>query len=659
MPIHRHSFAGSRFPLAFALIFVSAPPASDAVAGWVHDGASVCTASGAQTQPAIVRDDRGGAIIAWMDGRAGSFDIYAQRIDARGDARWRDGGERICSASTLSFRLVSDMRGGAIVVWEDAGFGSADIFAQRIDSSGVLCWASGGVPVCVASGEQSSPSAESDIEGGAFIAWTDFRGGSRSDVYAQRIDADGMPRWTVNGVALCAAASDQTDSRIVPMSDGDAIAAWRDLRSGLQWDIYAQRVLPTGSPAWTIDGIAVCLAAGHKRVFELAPDGADGAIAAWSDQRSVAADIYAQRISGAGDTLWSADGVCVCGAGYGQTNPRLIPDQEGGAIVVWEDCRRDNYLPDIYAQKITGSGLAEWEENGVPLCTAKGGQYRPRIVGDGDGGAIAGWVDDRYYEIPGQPYDIFAARVLPDGGLPWPSYAGRICLMTGSQDDLRLIADGAGGAIAAWTDYRGADADIYAQRLDAGGNPTATSLRGFSVSANEGTIEVVWSLSSLDEGASFRVSRSRGLSDDFGELSAAIAADGLSFSFIDREVDPGASYRYRVAVIVGDERTTLFETGEIAVPSPRFALLGNHPNPFNPSTTIRYSISAECRVTLAVHNVSGKRIRSLFAGVRAPGTHLAEWDGADASGRPAASGVYYCVLAAGKFSRACVMILLR
>ncbi len=659
MSIHRHSFAGIRSPLTFALILISALPASEAVAGWVYGGAPVCTAAGAQTQPAIVQDDRGGAIIAWIDGRNGSFDIYAQRIDARGDARWTNAGERICTASTLSFRLVSDMRGGAIVVWEEARLGSADIFAQRIDSSGLLGWASGGVPVCVASGEQSSPSAESDLEGGAFIAWTDFRGGSRSDIYAQRIDADGMPRWAANGVALCAAASDQTDSRIVPMSDGGAIAAWRDLRSGLQWDIYAQRVLGAGTPAWTIDGIAVCLAAGHKRAFELAPDGANGAIAAWSDQRSGAADIYAQRISAAGDTLWPADGACVCSAGYGQTNARVVPDQEGGAIIVWEDCRHDYYLPDIYAQRFTGSGLPVWEENGVPLCTEKGGQYRPRIAGDGGGGAIAAWVDDRYYEIAGQPYDIFAARVLPGGERPWAHYAGRICTMPESQDHLQIVPAAAGGAIAAWTDYRGADADIYAQRLDADGNPTATSLHGFSVSVNEGTIEVVWSLSRLDEGASFRVSRSRGLSDDFGELSAAITASGLSFSFIDREVDPGASYRYRVAVIVGDEPTTLFETGEIAVPTPRFALLGNHPNPFNPSTTIRYSISAECRVTLAVHDVSGKRVRSLFSGVRAPGTHAAEWDGADASGRPAASGVYYCVLAAGKFSRARVMILLR
>jgi len=70
------------------------------------------------------------------------------------------------------------------------------------------------------------------------------------------------------------------------------------------------------------------------------------------------------------------------------------------------------------------------------------------------------------------------------------------------------------------------------------------------------------------------------------------------------------------------------------------ALYPNYPNPFNPSTAVRYFLPGEENVRLSVYDLTGQRIRQLQDGRRHAGHHLLEWDGTDDSGAAVASGVY-------------------
>jgi hypothetical protein len=72
-----------------------------------------------------------------------------------------------------------------------------------------------------------------------------------------------------------------------------------------------------------------------------------------------------------------------------------------------------------------------------------------------------------------------------------------------------------------------------------------------------------------------------------------------------------------------------------------FAVTGNHPNPFNPSTTISFTLPGAGAATLAVYDITGRRVRDLVNGNLASGAHSAVWDGCDASGRAMSSGVYF------------------
>jgi len=90
-----------------------------------------------------------------------------------------------------------------------------------------------------------------------------------------------------------------------------------------------------------------------------------------------------------------------------------------------------------------------------------------------------------------------------------------------------------------------------------------------------------------------------------------------------------------------------------------FAVLGTYPNPFNPSTTIVFSLPEESSASVEVFNIAGQRVRRLFSGEIGCGVHEMSWDGMDDDGEPVTSGVYFVRLTAGGNAVSCRMVLVR
>ncbi len=67
----------------------------------------------------------------------------------------------------------------------------------------------------------------------------------------------------------------------------------------------------------------------------------------------------------------------------------------------------------------------------------------------------------------------------------------------------------------------------------------------------------------------------------------------------------------------------------------------NFPNPFNPETTISFSIPTDGHVELAVYNIRGQKVRTLVNSTMDTGSHSVVWDGMDESRKSVASGVYF------------------
>ena len=196
-------------------------------------------------------------------------------------------------------------------------------------------WALNGAPVCIYSGEQEYPVICTDGAGGAIMAWEDRR--DYPDIWAQRVDEMGRRLWAVAGVAICTESYNQIEARICPDGAGGAIIAWSDMREFMNYNIYAQRVGPDGNVLWAVNGVPVCTYAMHQRLNYICADGFGGAIIVWQDERNSPEwdDIYCQRVDADGNMLWTANGVPLRVGGYLDEWARVVPDGSGGAIFSW------------------------------------------------------------------------------------------------------------------------------------------------------------------------------------------------------------------------------------------------------------------------------------------------------------------------------------
>ncbi len=219
--------------------------------------------------------------------------------------------------------------------------------------------------------------------------------------------------------------------------------------------------------AWPTDplvNVPLCIATGDQERPEIVLDGVGGTIVTWQDARDGCCDIYAQRISGDGTAQWSANGVALCTATGEQGCPVIVSDGAGGAIATWIDTRGGSPNGDLYAQRISSTGTTQWMADGAVLCTAPAYQYTPKLMSDGAGGAIVTWWDERSGN-----YDIYAQRISGDGTVQWPADGVALCTAAASQYFPALTSDGADGAIVTWSDYRSGNGDIYAQRVSGDG----------------------------------------------------------------------------------------------------------------------------------------------------------------------------------------------
>jgi hypothetical protein len=722
---------------------------------WGANGAAICIDPGFQDLPELVSDGAGGAIIVWEDLRSGFFDVYAQRVDAGGNVLWAAGGVQITFelASERRARITTDGAGGAIIAWMDAKLGNNDIYAQRLNSAGVNQWLLGGVAVCTAASSQGVAEVISDGAGGAIIAWSDFRGGPDNDIYAQRIDSSGIGQWTFNGEPVVAAVENQQGHGIATDMAGGAIIVWQDFRD-LEFDIYAQRLDASGTAQWRTDGVNLCTETDDQRDVEIISDGAGGAIVAWEDYRDgLQNDVYAQRVTGSGLGMWEFNGVLIGGSNGDQVDASLAMDGEGGAVITWTDGR--GVEPnDVYAQRVNEYGQIAWAFNGVPVGAAARSQHDAIPVPTTDGGFIvvfddlrAGWGlayaqrIGRNYGEWGNPEPVISsvADVPADQGgvvnVNWLA-SGRDNLdqqLIGSYSIWRAIDQTAFAAATTGGEARGKvvllsaapslfDRDTYMVQHTAAGDyfwqwigdqpstyspaysfPAETQFDSVSVNpgihyfrviahhtwdqyrfwesnpdsgysvdnvapgspffltamrAGGSDVDLDWSPSGLNEPDFMEYWVYRGLSTGFPTDAGHFLLTSPDTMAIDTDANPGTAFYYKVVAVdihdnESDDSNEASVSGATGVddtpPSPAaLQVLANSPNPFSYRTDLRFGLPHASDVSLEIYDVAGRRVYNEHRANVSAGWQRIAYDGRDANGVLLPSGVYfYRVSAAG------------
>jgi hypothetical protein len=305
-----------------------------------------------------IPDGSGGVIIYYVN-RNGSMSVL--KIDAQGNLPWGEDGVSLDLGDFCTSDIASDNLGGIIVV----GYGVGNISAQRVDSGGNILWQTGGVEVCGIRG--GAARVVSDGSGGAIIAYEylifsgDGKDGySDSDIYAQRIDAEGNVLWGPDGVPVCVAPSFQYSAGIVDDSAGGAIFFFVSLENNSPV-IHARRIDADGRKLWNED-VVLWPTMNHS----LVSDGSGGAISVWyGDNESEGG---AQRLDAAGRELWGPDGTTLTLRDL--YLPLAAPDGCGGILISWSAVKfTGDEVSEVsyYVQRVDGEGDVMWGGEGILL----------------------------------------------------------------------------------------------------------------------------------------------------------------------------------------------------------------------------------------------------------------------------------------------------
>lgn len=609
---------------------------------------AISTTSGNQVNPRIVSNGTNGAVIVWQDNRNGNNDIFAQQINADGEIQWTSDGLPVTTASGSQSgpQIINAGNGYYIITWLDSRNGNNDIYAQKINSMGVVQWAED-VAVCTAPLLQASPQIVSDDNGGAIIVWQDQRDGL-SDIYAQKIDADGNILWDLNGIPICVAPNEQNTVQIIKDGDGGAIMVWADNRNndGINnnSDIYAQRVDANGTMLWLdegVNGIAVAQSEEIEYAPQLTTDGIDGTIITWVRATDATnGDIYAQYINGLGLPLWATDGIVVCDAVNNQVSPQIITGVND-VFIVWEDSR-GGIDKDIYAQRIDFGGSAIWAANGIIVCNVIADQTTPKLINDEDKtGIFVTWTDAR----DGATSNIYAQHLDATGLGVLTANGTLVCSAQNIQISPQPVLS-ENDAIITWQDLRNGNYDIYASRVGALSSLPVTGLVLYG-KQNDNVNELYWTTITEHNNKGFAIERSNdGIS--FIEIGfvagAGNSSEMKSYTFTDQA--PGLNRNfYRIKQIDYDGKFN-YSSAILIQPSSGKNAAAVYPNPVTNNINVTVQLVNRDKLTWQLIDVSGKNLKT------------GKWDlSAGTIALPAiditiySSGIYYLKITGSSFSK--------
>jgi hypothetical protein len=373
----------------------------------------------------IAADGEGGAVIVWADERVDyNINIYAQRINSNGDLVWPED-TPVCTAEDFQKSPCVAITGSdANIAWEDhraSNPGHRYIYAQRLRlSSGSVRWTTDGIAISAddpfGTSIATNPKIVSDGYGGVIISFTKQKNGADL-IYAQRVDASGEIVWELkeNGAqAFYAENYDLTNHKMIADGLGGAIFVCDDHRG--QYAVVRKQKLykVDGSRRWGVaapDEI-LCGSCSHHSQSDphIVMDTDGNPVVVYRDDRNDKINIYAQKLTPGGGCHIDYGEACtggkpVCDGLDGERgSPKIIAARGDGTIITWYDEREGTYDDNIYAQMLDEYGEPLWDTNGYSVCVSPGTQSDPRIVTDGDGGAIIVW----------RGGGVYAARIIPE-----------------------------------------------------------------------------------------------------------------------------------------------------------------------------------------------------------------------------------------------------
>lgn len=292
-------------------------------------------------------------------------------------------------------------------------------------------------------------------------------------------------------------------------------------------------------------------------------------------------------------------------------------DQAGGApasgIARWDGNNWHALGAGVGGTGLTYPVMALQEVAGELIV---GGEFTE--AGGAPAGAIAAWDGAAWSEYEGGVQDGYWRTIVYD--------------MQVHDGDLYLAGDFStvGG--------RGEVSYNLARWVD--GTLTPIFLQEFDLAVEVGAVTATWQIAGMAGTGQFELT---GQADDRTWIVAHQSDGATGFRAVDRSPRAGddGSVTYTLRYRAGGGEIEMLAQEMILLPLPdAVRLLGAHPNPFNPGTTVAFELDRPQAVQLDVYDLTGQRVMCLAEGPYTAGRHEVPWDGRDRHGREVASGTY-------------------
>jgi hypothetical protein len=358
---------------------------------------------------------------------------------------------------------ILDGSGGVIVAYQVNNGNEVNTYLQRFGALGDALWGEKGI-------ELGSGPGGFGGRRGDFASLVPDRLGNVTVVYsldnniwAKKLDVEGNSAWSAGRVQISRSEVQMpVYFKAAGDNSGGVITAW----AGGDDRLCTQRIDDSGSQKWYTE-----LSTTGLDRFDIASDAGGNTFIIWKDNPSYSeGDIFIQKVDTNGQVAWLTGGLQLTNTrnpGYvrGDFDRRIIGDGEGGAIAIWvqgtlSEDGRHIIGQDLYAQHISSEGEMLWGENGIFVA---GMAHDSRIIGDAHENTTIFW---------GDLQNVYAQRVDATGNVVWTE-AGINIGQAGESNNIMyycVAGDDAGGAVVVWNYSENGNKSLHAQRLDAEGN---------------------------------------------------------------------------------------------------------------------------------------------------------------------------------------------
>jgi len=615
---------------------------------------------------------------------AGNLDFYIVKTDASGDTQWtRTQGGSSCHDIAYSVQQTTD--GGYVAAGWTCSFGAgyADFYLVKTDGSGNILWTRTYGDVW----QDIAYSVQQTTDGGYVVAGSTHHYGGGNDFYLVKTNSSGDPLWTR---AYWGPGSWTVAYSVQQTTDGGYILA-----GCTDGDFYLVKTYSEGGLCWT----RTYGGSGGDCAYSVQQT-ADGGyvVAGYTDSFGAGDyDFYLVKTNSQGDTLWTR----TYGGALADEAYSIQQTTDGGYVVAGTSMSFGAGSSDFWLVRTDANGDSLWsrtfggtsgDECHSVQQTSDGGYVLAGITSSfGFGGDF--WLVKTGPEYPNVSYVTLILPGPPDWGYRLHRVSGALSRLVFTDFCSGTVGWMSGDAPAAgWTATNYADSVVFTNDTwlatgsidtlwlshpycsdyvtwtvgDSSGaieGPLPVELTTFQAIAGDGQVTLHWRTESELDNDHFVLYKHKAGEEDFRML-AEIPGHGTTtephdYQYMDRFVQNGMTYEYRISEVDITGRETIHKQTVSATPTHEampleFALYPNYPNPFNPTTAIRYDVKETGLVSLKVFDLLGREVATLVNREMPAGSRTIVWDATDLP-----SGVYLCRMEAERFVGTRKMMLLK